>query len=542
MSQRQPELPLGLRVGDEIAGKYRIDGILGAGAMGTVVAAYHLLLAERVAIKFLHPDSVGNPEASARFIREAQAAIRIKSEHVARVLDIAHLESGDLYIVMEFLEGSDLAAWLRAHGSMPARDAADYVLQACEAIAEAHALGIVHRDLKPANLFLVRPGVGSRDILKVLDFGISKTMKLAPGTLDVGDSAGGAVTGASAIMGSPFYMSPEQMGSARDVDGRSDIWALGVILCELVTGELPFTGRTLLEVYQKIMASSPAFPLSSELPGWLRAIIVRCVQRQPEDRYASIYELALALAPFGSARAQASVESIAQVLGPGAPREGERAQRERSSTSTSAPVASDATLRSQTPRPSSAAETTEPTSRPSAEGALASAPRRTAKRAVLLGLLALAMASAVLIATILTRRPPTDRPRSAALPAPTAPGPSTAPEARPRPANEALSVAIATSTPALVALAGEAGASWSAGGPSSSSASGRSPAKKGAIPALASRTSAPSLAQGADSSESAPAPRATPPPDATSAAPAPPAPPSASAASDEVLELLKQRE
>jgi serine/threonine-protein kinase len=310
-----PQLPAGLREGDLISGKYRIEAVLGAGAMGTVVSAYHVLLAERVAIKFLHPDRVaGSADAKARFIREAQAAIRVKSEHVARVLDIAALDTGDLYIVMEHLEGWDLAAWLRQYGPMPVEDAVDCIVQACEAIAEAHALGIVHRDLKPANLFLIQRGTGARKVLKVLDFGISKTMGIVPTTMDLLDGGGGAVTGASAMMGSPYYMSPEQMESARDVDGRTDIWALGVILCELVTGGLPFEGATLLEVYRKMISSTvpplPGWP--GQAPAALEAVICKCIARLPENRYSTARELAVALRPFASARGSALVERIRQ--------------------------------------------------------------------------------------------------------------------------------------------------------------------------------------------------------------------------------------
>jgi eukaryotic-like serine/threonine-protein kinase len=551
MSHRPTDLPAGLHIGDVIAGKYRIDGILGAGAMGTVVAAYHLLLAERVAIKFLHSSSVGNPEATARFIREAQAAIRIKSEHVARVLDIAQLESGDLCIVMEFLEGSDLAAWLRDHGAMSARDAVDWLLQACEAIAEAHALGIVHRDLKPANLFLVRPTVGSRDILKVLDFGISKTIKLAAGTLDSEDPAGGAVTGASAIMGSPFYMSPEQMGSARDVDGRSDIWALGVILCELVTGRLPFTGRTLLEVYQKIVTTSAPFPLPDELPAGLRAVIGRCVHRRAEDRYASIHELAVALAPFGSARALASVESIAQVSG-SAMHGGDEAAV-KGPTSASAPealapvvvAAPGATLLSQTPGPPSAGRSTpEPTSgsvaaaRPAETPHAASSHSRRARRVIML-----AGATAVVVVSLAVGRTAIER-RGAAGPVSSASSARLAPSAATaggRPvASEELSVGVAMPGGALTVWA-EGGAAGLESALGSGSPSAR-PAGKGAGSAASgSRTSTPKPPQPPGSGQPglappAPAPSTTPAPQAMST------PPPAPAASDELLELLKHRE
>src|SRR5580693_7216018 len=170
------------------------------------------------------------PEYVARFEREARTAVKIKSEHVARVIDVGQLESGSPYMVMEYLEGEDLQGWLEKQGRLPIERAVDFLLQACEAIAEAHAMGIVHRDLKPANLFCIRRPDGTLSI-KVLDFGISKA---------AGASMG--MTSTQAVMGSPLYMSPEQMGSSKGVDARSDIWALGVILFELVTGRVPFDG------------------------------------------------------------------------------------------------------------------------------------------------------------------------------------------------------------------------------------------------------------------------------------------------------------
>src|SRR6188768_2962187 len=204
-----------LREGHVLAGKYRIERVLGQGGMGVVVAATHLQLGERVALKFLLPQAIHNPEAVERFAREARAAVKIKSEHVARVSDVGLLESGAPYMVMEYLEGYDLSTWLQQRGPLPVEQAVEFILQACEAIAEAHALGIVHRDLKPANLFVIQRADGVLSV-KVLDFGISK----ATGLIGSGD-----MTTTSAVMGSPYYMSPEQMGSTKDTDTRADIWA-----------------------------------------------------------------------------------------------------------------------------------------------------------------------------------------------------------------------------------------------------------------------------------------------------------------------------
>jgi len=272
------------------------------------VAAHHLQLDQRVAIKFLLPEALGNAEVVARFAREARAAVKIKSEHVARVVDVGTLETGAPYMVMEFLQGSDLSSWLAQKGTLSVEQAVEFILQACEAIAEAHGLGIVHRDIKPANLFIVRPADGLYSV-KVLDFGISKVGRLEPG-FDM------AMTKTTAVMGSPFYMSPEQMTSSRDVDARTDIWALGVVLYELLAGTVPFMGEALPEVCVKI-ATHPPPPLRAfrgDVPGGLEAIILRCLEKDPKRRYAHLAEFAAALAEFGPKRAKASAERILRVI------------------------------------------------------------------------------------------------------------------------------------------------------------------------------------------------------------------------------------
>src|SRR5580692_1408544 len=199
--------PVGVGPGEVLAGKYRVERVLGVGGMGIVVAAHHLQLDEKVALKFLLPQAMQSAEATNRFVREARAAVKIKNEHVARVSDVGTLENGSPYMVMEYLEGGDLAAWLEQRGALPVEQAVEFVLQACVAVADAHALGIVHRDLKPANLFCVRRSDGQLSI-KVLDFGISKLSD------NMNDSSGvpvASMTRTSAVMGSPLYMSPEQM-------------------------------------------------------------------------------------------------------------------------------------------------------------------------------------------------------------------------------------------------------------------------------------------------------------------------------------------
>ncbi|MDC3959196.1 serine/threonine-protein kinase [Polyangium jinanense] len=292
--------------GTLLAQKYRVERVLGQGGMGYVVEARHVALDERVALKFLLPEYAQHPEASARFQREARAAVKIKSEHVARVLDVATLENGAPYMVMEFLDGRDLARQLK-DGVLSVPDAIDYVLQACEAIAEAHAHGIVHRDLKPANLFLASRPDGS-PLVKLLDFGISK-MKNAPGDH--------ALTRTATAMGSALYMSPEQMQETRGVDHRTDIYSLGITLFELLAGTQPFYAETLPNLCAEVLTGTPR-PLRQfrpELPADLAARIERAYERDKNRRYPSIGEFAVALAPYAPPRSQSTLERITRMAG-----------------------------------------------------------------------------------------------------------------------------------------------------------------------------------------------------------------------------------
>jgi len=298
-----------IREGEVLAGKYRIERVIGEGGMGVVVAAHHLMFDERVAIKFLLPEGLRNAEAVARFEREARAAVKIKNEHVARMIDVGRLETGAPYIVMEYLEGSDLAGMLRTRGALPIEDAVEFVLQASEAIAEAHALGIVHRDLKPANLFVVRRADALLSV-KVLDFGISKFTGKGTSDRNMG------MTKTSAVMGSPLYMSPEQMESSRDVDARTDIWALGVILYELITGQVPFLAESMPELILKIISAQPAPLLNRrpDAPPGLEAVILRCLTKDRSKRYSNVAELAVALVEFGPKRSRTSAERISRTV------------------------------------------------------------------------------------------------------------------------------------------------------------------------------------------------------------------------------------
>ncbi len=296
---------LPVQAGDILAGKYRVERVLGAGGMGVVVAAMHLQLDRRVALKFMLPDALGDGAALERFQREARAAARLKSEHVARILDVGLLDTGSPYMVMEYLEGSDLAAILRDDGPLEVRLLADYITQALDALAEAHAVGIVHRDLKPSNFFVTRRADGSAWV-KVLDFGISKA---SPAMGDV------SLTETRAIVGSPPYMAPEQLRSSKVVERRTDIWSLGVTLYQLVSGRLPFTAETYSAlVIQVVMDEAAPLVPPQPIPPAFEAIMWRCLEKDPALRFQNVAQLAEALAPFAPASARATVERIRKLV------------------------------------------------------------------------------------------------------------------------------------------------------------------------------------------------------------------------------------
>ena len=282
---------LHLEAGDVVGEKYRVEGVIGAGGMGHVFAARHLELERRVAIKVMLPEMLDHSDSVPRFIREAKAAGALRSEHAVRIFDIGRLESQAPYIVMEYLEGQDLMSRLTDGGALPIREAIDYMLQACDAIAEAHAAGVVHRDLKPHNLFVTR-GRDGEPFIKVLDFGLAKD--LSP----IKDAAkSGELTQTNVMLGSPLYMSPEQVRSSRDVDRRTDVWSLGATLYHLVAGVPPFVAPDVGLVCQLIQRGSFA-PLSTHRPDAPRAletVIRRCLHSDLDARYQSIAELERAL-------------------------------------------------------------------------------------------------------------------------------------------------------------------------------------------------------------------------------------------------------
>jgi serine/threonine-protein kinase len=309
MTSPAADIPGVPRPGEVLAGKYRVERILGAGGMGVVLAAWHVVLERRVAVKFLLPAAAALPEAGARFLREAKAAAALEGEHVARVLDVGTLETGAPYMVLEYLSGDDLGAVLKARGPLPVGEAVDLFLQVVEAMAEAHARGIVHRDLKPKNIFLTRRPDGA-PLAKVLDFGLSKILHAGEGPKDA------SLTATDLIIGSVHYMSPEQIRSLKYADARTDIWALGVIFYEMLAGRRPFTGESFPAVTAAVIADAPATlaAFRPDIPGAIDALVGRCLEKDPARRVQTVTELARGLAPFGSARAALSFESIARVL------------------------------------------------------------------------------------------------------------------------------------------------------------------------------------------------------------------------------------
>lgn len=288
----------GFEQGTILLGKYRVESVLGRGGMAVVLKVVHVHLQEELAVKVLLPEGAVSDDVTARFLREAQSLVRLRGEHVARVSDIGVLPEGLPFMVMEYLRGIDLCGEIARRGILPPGQAVDYVLQACEALAEAHAVGIVHRDVKPANLFLTARPDGS-PLIKVLDFGISKT------PLHVADLA----TRTEVVMGTPGYMSPEQMRASKDVDVRTDIWALGVVLYECLSGRRPFHGESFAATVL-IAGTEPPPPLDPRIPPGLQAVVFRCLEKDRRERFRSVAALAAALAPF--ARNQRDAETIVE--------------------------------------------------------------------------------------------------------------------------------------------------------------------------------------------------------------------------------------
>ncbi|WP_437281913.1 protein kinase [Sorangium sp. So ce375] len=289
--------------GTIIARKYRVERTIGRGGMGLVVEALHLDLDTRVAIKFLLPEFMSYTEAAERFMREARTVAKLQTHHVVRVLDVAALDSGEPYMVMELLDGVDLAGHAAEAGTLAIGECIDHIVQACEALAEAHSLGIVHRDLKPANLFLTKRPDGA-PLIKVLDFGVSKIL--------TGDTGNVSLTQTTTILGSALYMSPEQMRSSKSVDPRTDIYALGVCLFEIIGGRPPYVADSFPELCAKIYTSPPEAlqDLRPEVPEGLVEVIEKSIAREPEDRFQSIAEFVQALAPYAAPGTRTTIGGI----------------------------------------------------------------------------------------------------------------------------------------------------------------------------------------------------------------------------------------
>lgn len=288
--------------GQLLAGKYRVERVLGRGGFGVVVEATHVGLDERVAVKLLRADLLARAAVRTRFVREARLTAKLKSEHIARIHDVGTLQDGSIYLVMELLKGRDLHAVLQDKGTLGVVEAVSLVLQACEGLAAAHRAGIVHRDIKPGNLFLTERPDGS-PLVKLLDFGISKQL----------EAADEALTSSSAFLGSPSYMSPEQLRAARDVDGRADIWSLGVVLYIALSGRLPFVAGSVADLCIDVLTKP--YPPLLEVPDPVAQVIARCLEKDRTARFANLADLAHALAPHAGRLGLDSAERVARILG-----------------------------------------------------------------------------------------------------------------------------------------------------------------------------------------------------------------------------------
>ncbi|MEM9490299.1 MAG: serine/threonine-protein kinase, partial [Myxococcota bacterium] len=297
---------MNIEPGTVLLGKYRLERQLGQGGMGIVALATHLHLNQPVAIKFLLPEFASTTQVVERFRREAEAAFKLRSEHVCRIYDVGTLESGAPFMVMEFMDGCDLGELLAKQGPPTPSLTVDFILQACEALAEAHSLGIIHRDIKPSNFFLTHRSDGS-PLVKLLDFGISKAPVAASQEL----------TQTQNLLGTPAYMSPEQMRSSKEVDPRSDIWSLGIVLYQLMCGHRPFQAQAYSELCLQV-AIDPVPPLPPGLlPPGLDVVVMRCLEKDPAQRFQNVGELAAALAPYAQSvnQAASTVERTARMLG-----------------------------------------------------------------------------------------------------------------------------------------------------------------------------------------------------------------------------------
>jgi len=306
---REEEIP----EGEILAGKYRVTRVIGAGAMGIVVQVVALAREGVFALKLLRPSVARDPIAAQRFLREAEVAGRIENPHVVKISDVGEVATGAPYLVMEYLVGTTVEARLAGDKSLPYEEACALGLQLAEGLAAAHAMGVVHRDIKPANLYLTR-GADGAEVLKIVDFGLSKI-------LDPEGTESASLTRTQTALGSPLYMSPEQMRSARTAGLRADQWSLGAVLYRMVTGHRPFDADALARVCVQVLSGDfvPVTSRRPDVPAALAAAIERCLRVEPAERYADIAELAAALAPFAGPAGSARAERCRQILEGAAP-------------------------------------------------------------------------------------------------------------------------------------------------------------------------------------------------------------------------------
>lgn len=299
-----------IRIGQSLGQKYRVTRLIGEGAMGFVYAAQTLETGVTVAIKCLRQARAEDRLAVERFRREIRATLQLNCRHIVRTIDVGHLEDGTPFMVMEYLEGRDLAHVIESTGPLAIERAVELALQVCVALAHAHRLGFVHRDIKPANLFLARTPTGE-EMIKVFDFGISKAPLSGSSTFLPN------LTGRAARLGTPLYVSPEQKTAARDADARADIWSLGITLFEMIAGNVPYdAGPVSIRDHNEPPNCAPSLSrYRSDVPLGLERVVTRCLQRMPQRRFQNVAELARALADFAPPRARSMVNEVALALG-----------------------------------------------------------------------------------------------------------------------------------------------------------------------------------------------------------------------------------